>query len=135
MRLHHCVHQNAAVSAAQAAVEKGLLLFTIPSGGLYLWCKLKVDLDLDSLIATLEERGVSVAPGHVFCPVALRGTYIRICYTAANETSVKRGIEILTRTLREAYAEHCEKNEEANSAVPDGWGNSTELSSSVTGAG
>jgi DNA-binding transcriptional MocR family regulator len=104
LRSHHRILCNAAVSAVQPASDEGLLSFNLPTGGLYLWCKLKHEIDLDSLIAILEERGVSVAPGHVFRPVASKGSYIRICYTAAAEPTIRLGVEILSNTLREMYS-------------------------------
>ncbi len=104
LRSHHCTLRDAAASALEPAVAEGLLSFSVPAGGLYLWCRLKHEVDLDSLLATLEERGVSVAPGVAFFPAETRETYIRICFTAVTGASVRRGLEILTSTLREVFS-------------------------------
>jgi len=101
LRSHHCNLRNAAVSVAWGAAEKGLLSFTSPTGGLYLWCRLEPGIDLDHLLASAEQRGVSVAPGHAFFADKSDQTFVRICYTAASEAKVRRGVEILAETLCE----------------------------------
>jgi DNA-binding transcriptional MocR family regulator len=109
MRQLHCVLRETAASALQPAQDEGLLKFHKPEGGLFLWAKLSRPLDLDMLLSTLEERGVSIAPGNAFFPNKARSTYLRICYTAAATQQVRRGIKILVSTLREALTgdAHC----------------------------
>ena len=106
MRRLHCILRETAASALQPAQDEGLLKFHKPEGGLFLWAKLSQPLDLDILLSTLEERGVSVAPGNAFFPNKATSTYLRICYTAATAQRVRRGVKILVTTLREALTEH-----------------------------
>ena len=98
----HCILRDTAAAALRPAREEGLLKFHKPEGGLFLWAQLSQQLDLDTLLARLEERGVSVAPGNAFFPNKAKATYLRICYTAAPAQQVRRGVRILVSTLRES---------------------------------
>lgn len=105
LRQHHEVLRDAAVAAAQPAVEEGLLSFYPPGGGLYLWCRVNGAVDMDLLLAMTEERGLTFAPGHAFYVDKTNSRYLRICYTAAAESRVKSGMALLARTLREVRAD------------------------------
>ena len=102
LRFHHADLRDAAMNALRPAVNEGLLQYSAPGGGLYLWCRLGVPVDGETFFAELEQRGVSVAPGAAFEPV--RGAdsrHFRICFTACEREPLERGLRILTRTLRE----------------------------------
>ena len=109
MRQLHCILRETAASALQPAQDEGLLKFDKPEGGLFLWATLSLPIDLDLLLSTLEERGVSVAPGDAFFANKARSTCLRICYTAATSARVRKGVEILVSTLGEALTQdaHC----------------------------
>ena len=106
LRRHHRALCAAAMEAIQPLIDSRLLSCRVPSGGLYLWCRLLFATDMDQLLATLEERGVSVAPGAAFEPE--RGGHpastFRVCFTAVAKDTLVEGITILSNTIREARA-------------------------------
>ena len=106
LRRHHYALCTAAMEAIAPSIAGGLLSCRTPAGGLYLWCRLLFPADVDHLIATLESRGVSVAPGAAFEPERGRAAQtFRLCFTAASKDNLVEGIRILNRTLEEARAE------------------------------
>lgn len=106
LRPHHAGLCEAALQTLRPAIDEGLLQCRAPRGGLYLWCRLRVAVDPDTLFAELEQRGVSVAPGVAFLPVDGSGSrYFRICFTACEREPLQRGLEMLVQTLRELHAE------------------------------
>ena len=103
LRRHHGDLCDAAVKALKPAVDGGYLRARVPTGGLYLWCKLLGTGDQDLLLARLEERGMSVAPGFAFdpAPAGNPSPQFRLCFTAASRSAVVGGMEILTQILKE----------------------------------
>jgi 2-aminoadipate transaminase len=101
LRAQHTLLRDAAVAAAQPALEEGLLSFQVPGGGLYLWCRLPGSVDMDLLQSTAERRGLTFGPGDAFFLDKPAGTYLRLCFTGAGEARVKSGVSLLTRILRE----------------------------------
>ena len=106
LREHHATLCAAAVRALQPAIEQGLIRFRIPTGSLYLWCRILIPFDADLLFATLEEQGLSVAPGIAFEPDRNQrsSACFRLCYTAAPMAVVEEGVQVLIRVLEEALA-------------------------------
>ena len=104
LRRHHCALRDAAVAAIEPAVRHGLLRCRVPSGSLYLWCKILPTIDMEGFFAALEANGVSVAPGSAFEPerTAKASSHFRLCFTAVTREQLERGICILNRTL-ESY--------------------------------
>ena len=103
LRQHHQMLCSAALEAIQPAIQQGLLRCRTPAGSLYLWCKLMLPIDADRLFASLEAKGVSVAPGAAFEPE--RGgkpsNHFRLCFTAVSRDVLVEGIRILNNTLQE----------------------------------
>ena len=93
---------DAAVSTLRPLVQEGLLHFRAPRGGLYLWCRFGIPVDVDVFFADLEQRGVSVAPGAAFEPLSgADSRHFRICFTACEREPLERGLRILVQTLRD----------------------------------
>ncbi len=101
LRKHHRTLRDAAVMGAAPSVNESLLSYALPTGGLYLWCKLHADVDIDLLTEMAEEKGLNFAPGHAFFPEKDPGNFVRICYTAASAAQVRKGVEVLGRILRQ----------------------------------
>lgn len=108
LRLHHASLRNAAVAAAQDAAEEGLLSFSAPTGGIFLWCKLDPRTDIDLLQEATDQKGLTFAPGHAFFPEQKDQKFLRLCYTAMPASHVKKGIEILVQALRDTQP--CEQD-------------------------
>lgn len=106
LRQHHHLLCAAAMEAIMPSIKAGLLSCRVPAGGLYLWCKLGFAADEERLLALLETRGVSVAPGTAFRPE--RGLEaapaFRLCFTAVSRENLLEGIRILNGTLQEAHS-------------------------------
>ena len=106
LRSHHATLCAAALEVLRPAIAEGLLDCTAPPGGLYLWCRLGVAVDPDTLFAELEQRGVSVAPGAAFEPIPGESSpYFRVCFTACERDALQSGLRTLVQTLRELQQE------------------------------
>ncbi len=116
LRQHHTVLRDAAVAAAQSAVDEGLLSFQVPGGGLYLWCRVHPPVDLDLLLSLTESRGLSFASGEAFFPEKISSQYLRLCYTATVESRMKAAIGVLARSLREVAAEAASPSQSESTA-------------------
>jgi DNA-binding transcriptional MocR family regulator len=71
--------------------------FTMPEGGLNLWCKLNGETDADKLLEEAVRRGVIYVPGSVFG--SERG-YIRLSYARPETGLIEPGIERLAEAIR-----------------------------------
>lgn len=102
LRYHHRLLCDAALEAIEPAVQKGLVRCRVPSGGLYLWCKVTAPIDMDQFFATLEAEGVSVAPGTAFEPErgAKSSRHFRLCFTAVSRERLVEGVQVLNRVLQ-----------------------------------
>jgi len=72
---------------------------TAPEGSTFVFPDVSAATDergLPGLLSDLAERGVLVAPGPTFGPYP---HHVRVCFTSAEPTLVKRGIEILAERL------------------------------------
>ena len=107
LRSHHRSLCEAALAALEPSIQRGLLRCRVPSGGLYLWCKICEPMDVDQFFATLESDGVSVAPGAAFEPERGAGTslHFRLCFTAVSRERLVEGVQILNRTLQNFSSE------------------------------
>ena len=106
LRQEHHSLCTAAVEALQPAIDQNLLRCRIPAGSLYLWCKLLFPIDPDLLFSTLEAQGLSVAPGMAFEPdrSSKSSSHFRLCFTAVPQSTLVRGVRLLTRVLQEFRA-------------------------------
>lgn len=73
------------------------LSFSMPDGGLSLWCKLNESIDADKLLEEALRRGVIYVPGDVFG--SERG-YIRLSYARPEEKLIEPGVERLAAAIR-----------------------------------
>lgn len=74
--------------------------FKKPQGGIYIWCKLPVNIDSKTFIIKAYANGVSLLPGHVFYPTKGGGRdYIRMNFTYESGPRLLEGFEIFKNTL------------------------------------
>ena len=101
LRRHHCGLRDTAVEALGPSTRKGLLRCRVPSGGLYLWCKVLTRIDMEGFFLALEKSGVSVAPGIAFEPerTGRTSSHFRLCFTAVPRERLERGIRVLNQIL------------------------------------
>ena len=107
LRRHHRELCEAAVAALEPSLQNGLLRFRVPRGGLYLWCKVLLPVEMDALFAALEANGVHVAPGMAFEPErkGRSPSHFRLCFTAMCRAQLVEGIGVLNRTLAQTAAQ------------------------------
>lgn len=74
-----------------------------PGGGMFLWVELPAGVDTLALLPRAIEAGVAYIPGAAFASTGGQGA-MRLNFSNAAPEAIDRGIEILGRVLREAYA-------------------------------
>ena len=76
------------------------LSFSVPQGGLFVWCKLKENINEKKLFKICKEKGVLYMPGSVYYPFGYQGSgHIRLCFSNASEEEIDMGIDILGKAL------------------------------------
>lgn len=96
-----------------AVMMKGLeenlpaeLKFTRPEGGLFVWCVLPENIDMNEFVKRALERKVAVVPGTAFCPDADgKSNAVRFNYSTPTDEQIERGCVILGEVAREMLAE------------------------------
>lgn len=80
--------------------------WTLPSGGLFFWVRLKVAMDMDALWRRAMAANLLFTPGHHFLIEGQgRLPAMRLNFSLVDGESAERGLELLGRLLREALAE------------------------------
>ena len=83
---------------------KGLAKYTVPEGGLFMWCDMGKG-DGAELAKVAIANGLAVVPGSAFLPVeGGLSTAIRINYSTPSDEGIEKGCEILGRSMREYLA-------------------------------
>ncbi len=74
--------------------------YTRPDGGLFLWCTLPKDRDLNELVQAALKEKVAVVPGTAFnCDVNASSDSFRLNYSTPSDEQIERGIRILGKLL------------------------------------
>ncbi|GGA36948.1 PLP-dependent aminotransferase family protein [Paenibacillus physcomitrellae] len=74
-----------------------LVLYTVPEGGLHLWCKLVPDVPEAKLLDEAIRNGVVFVPGSVYGSDA---GYVRFTFARAKADEIRRGIAGFAKALR-----------------------------------
>ncbi len=84
--------------------------FTRPEGGLFVWCTLPREIDMQEFVARCLEKKLAIVPGTAFCPDE-NGTSnsVRFNYSTPSDEQIERGCVILGEVAREMLAETSEK--------------------------
>ena len=81
----------------------GLIRFSRPEGGFFLWGELQRGLTARALLDEAHEEGVSFAPGSAFYPDGKGGNRaLRLNFAAVGEAQIRTGVERLGRAVRAA---------------------------------
>ena len=73
--------------------------FTMPSGGMALWCHLPAGSST-ALVAAAEAQGVALAPGPVFAPAGGLDRYLRLVYTLSPD-DLREAVDRIARAWAE----------------------------------
>jgi len=75
------------------------LTFSLPTGGFYLWCKLKTGVTSQILLHEATKNGVSFVPGEAFYTDQSNLKELRLCFATHPEAILQEGIKRLAKTL------------------------------------
>lgn len=76
--------------------------YTHPEGGLFLWCTLPKEIELNDFVQAAIKRKVAVVPGTAFnCDEAAPSDAFRVTYATPTEEQIKEGIKILGELVSE----------------------------------
>ncbi|MBE6573126.1 MAG: PLP-dependent aminotransferase family protein [Ruminococcaceae bacterium] len=76
--------------------------YTRPEGGLFLWCTLPAEIDLDTFVKEALKRKVAVVPGTAFnCDLSAYSDSFRMTYATPTEEQIVEGIKILGELVKE----------------------------------
>ncbi|MCC2669992.1 MAG: Aromatic-amino-acid aminotransferase [Armatimonadetes bacterium] len=79
----------------------GLIRWTRPSGGMFVWCTLPAGRSAAELLERAMARGVVFEPGASFHPGGGGENTFRLNFVSATEARIREGIRILGEVLRE----------------------------------
>ncbi|MHC0037792.1 MocR-like pyridoxine biosynthesis transcription factor PdxR [Pseudoneobacillus sp. C159] len=71
--------------------------FTIPQGGIHIWCKLKREVDEMKLLENALKKGVIFVPGST---MGSQKGYVRFTFARENEKSINEGIKRFAEALK-----------------------------------
>ena len=75
------------------------LVFSLPAGGFYLWCKLQTGVTSQILLHEATKTGVSFVPGEAFYTDQSNLKELRLCFATHPEAKLQEGIKRLAKTL------------------------------------
>jgi DNA-binding transcriptional MocR family regulator len=100
LRGTHAGLQKIAVNGLRENFSSEELEFSVPQGGLYIWCRWRRAVDMEAVLLRAQEKGVSVAPGRAFFAGAADEHCFRICFTASSERDLPEAIRLLAEAFR-----------------------------------
>jgi 2-aminoadipate transaminase len=98
----HVTLQKIAVDALRQNFRNDELEFTVPHGGLYIWCRWRHAVDMEAVLVEAQRKGVSVAPGRAFFAREPDEHRFRICFTACTERELPEAIRLLAQAFHNA---------------------------------
>ncbi|MFW6074783.1 MAG: PLP-dependent aminotransferase family protein [Chloroflexota bacterium] len=69
--------------------------WTMPDGGFFIWVRFPEGVTMEKLSPACRERGVEIAPGHIFYYHGRGANELRLSYSFADEEAIKQGIATL----------------------------------------
>lgn len=86
------------------------LLFGVPAGGMFLWCRFRERIDTGELLAYAREQGVIFVPGSVFHPGGGDSATLRLSFATCSPAQLREGVRRLTLGLQAYRQAHSEKS-------------------------
>jgi 2-aminoadipate transaminase len=97
LRTEHRRRRDAMISALERHGAGGRLQWTVPDGGMFLWCRLAGKLKASSVYAQALAESVAFVPGEAFYVDQAGERELRICFSAAPPN---RADDIAKRLMR-----------------------------------
>ncbi|MFD0806679.1 PLP-dependent aminotransferase family protein [Nocardioides caeni] len=86
------------------AEAPGIVLDSVPAGGLHLWARLPEGTDVARLVDDAARRGVWVSAGTEWFPAEAAAPYLRMTFTGSDPAGFRDAARILAASLSEAGA-------------------------------
>jgi len=99
IRAEHARRCTQMIAAIQRYVPAGVLRFTRPAGGLYLWCRLAPGLSASTLYDRALTAGVAFVQGSAFYPDPAGDTELRLCFSGILPGAIDESIRKLSTCL------------------------------------
>lgn len=80
---------------------KGYMEFVRPDGGLFVWCRLRDDIDMTEYCRRCAKAGVAIVPGSAFMTDDSHKTqYVRLNFSTPSDEDIVKGVKILAEVAR-----------------------------------
>ena len=99
LRQEHARRCALMVAAVQRHVPPGMLRFTRPHGGLYLWCRLVPGVSSRALLDTALAAGVAFIAGDAFYPDPAGESELRLCFSSVMPSTIEDAVRRLASCL------------------------------------
>jgi len=99
LRTTHAALQKIAVESLRQSFSTDELEFSVPQGGLYIWCRWRRSVDMEAVLLRAQQKGASVAPGKAFFAGPPDESCFRICFTASSEHDLPEAIRLLAEAF------------------------------------
>jgi DNA-binding transcriptional MocR family regulator len=100
LRMTHTTLQKIALKSLRQNFTSDELDFSVPQGGLYIWCRWRHPVDMEAVLLRAQQKGASVAPGRAFFAGPPDENSFRICFTASTEQDLPEAIRLLAEAFR-----------------------------------
>jgi DNA-binding transcriptional MocR family regulator len=100
LRATHAALQKIALEALRQNFSSDELDFSVPQGGLYIWCRWRRPVDMEAVLLRAQQKGTSVAPGRAFFAGPPDENCFRLCFTASSERDLPEAIRLLAEAFR-----------------------------------
>jgi DNA-binding transcriptional MocR family regulator len=101
LRTTHGALQRIAVESLRQNFSAEELEFSVPQGGLYIWCRWRHGVDMEAVLLRAQQKGASVAPGRAFFATVPDENCFRICFTASSERDLPEAIRLLAEAFHD----------------------------------
>jgi DNA-binding transcriptional MocR family regulator len=99
LRQEHARRCALMAAAIQRHVPPGMLRFTRPQGGLYLWCRLVPGVSSRALLDTALSAGVAFIAGDAFYPDPAGESELRLCFSSVMPSAIEDAVQRLASCL------------------------------------
>jgi DNA-binding transcriptional MocR family regulator len=100
LRATHAALLKVTLKSLRQNFSNDELEFSVPQGGLYIWCRWRRPIDMEAVLLRAQQKGASVAPGRAFFAGPVDENCFRICFTASTEQELPEAIRLLAEAFR-----------------------------------